>query len=96
MPICTVVNLYKSPYDVYIGRAGKGKDGYWGNPYDLLSYTREESLQFFQEYFFQRIEEDPEFAKRLHDLRGKSLGCFCSPKPCHGHIIAEYVNSLGE
>lgn len=24
----TVVNLYKHPYDVYIGRAGKGQDGY--------------------------------------------------------------------
>ena len=23
--MCKVVNLYKEPYDVYIGRAGKGK-----------------------------------------------------------------------
>ena len=27
-----VVNLYKEPYDVYIGRAGKGREGPLGNP----------------------------------------------------------------
>ena len=31
-----VVNLYKEPYEVYIGRSGKGKDGYFGNPIKLL------------------------------------------------------------
>ena len=31
----TVVNLFKNKYDVYIGRAGKGQDGYFGNPFPL-------------------------------------------------------------
>ena len=27
-------------------------------------------------------------------LKGKTLGCFCKPYPCHGDIIAEYLNLL--
>ena len=35
-----VVNIRKEAYDVYIGRAGKGQDGYFGNPFRLcLLYT---------------------------------------------------------
>lgn len=30
-----VVNIYKEKYDVYIGRAGRGENGYFGNPYQL-------------------------------------------------------------
>ncbi len=30
-----VVNIRKKAYDVYIGRAGKGQDGYFGNPFRL-------------------------------------------------------------
>ena len=30
-----VVNIRKEAYDVYIGRAGKGQDGYFGNPFRL-------------------------------------------------------------
>ena len=28
-----VVNIYKEQFDVYIGRAGRGQDGYFGNPF---------------------------------------------------------------
>lgn len=30
-----VVNIRKETCDVYIGRAGYGKDGYFGNPFRL-------------------------------------------------------------
>lgn len=30
-----VVNIRKESCDVYIGRAGQGKDGYFGNPFRL-------------------------------------------------------------
>jgi hypothetical protein len=30
-----VVNLNKEPFDVYIGRAGRGQDGYFGNPFRM-------------------------------------------------------------
>ena len=85
-----VVNIYKENCDVYIGRAGKGQDGYFGNPYGDRS--REENISRFKEYFYWRIENDPEFKQRVEQLKGKILGCFCKPKSCHGDIIAEYLN----
>jgi hypothetical protein len=30
------------------------------------------------------------------ELRGKVLGCFCSPKLCHGHILAWIANEENE
>lgn len=27
----------------------------------------------------------------LHELKGKTLGCFCKPKPCHGDILVEML-----
>lgn len=90
-----VVNLYKDPsYDVYIGRAGKGKDGYWGNPHS--GPDKEANIKLFRTYFYDRIKTDEEFRNKLLQLRGKKLGCFCAPKPCHGDVIVEYLNSLPE
>lgn len=90
----TVVNLYKEPYDVYIGRPGKGQDGYFGNPYRVSQGEPHGStLHRFRLYFMTRIETDPEFKRRIESLRGKRLGCFCKPKPCHGDVIADYLNN---
>jgi hypothetical protein len=87
-----VVNIYhKRPYDVYIGREGKGQDGYFGNPADTGS--RESKIKNYREYFYSRIQSDPEFKKRIDDLKGKKLGCFCAPEKCHGMIIVEYLES---
>ena len=30
--------------------------------------------------------------KQLRKLYGKSLGCYCSPDPCHGDVIIEAIN----
>lgn len=89
----TVVNLTKAPYDVYIGRAGKGQDGYFGNPFILKHLEpRGATLIRYKRWFDDKIANDPEFKKRVLELKGKVLGCFCKPHPCHGDIIAEYVN----
>jgi len=88
------VNLKNEKYDVYIGRAGRGQDGYFGNPFILSAgQSRGASLDKYRAYFFERLKTDPEFRRRIHGLKGKTLGCFCKPYPCHGDIIAEYLNS---
>ena len=88
-----VVNIYhKKPYDVYCGRAGKGQDGYFGNPIQLSpKESRDSTLEKFKEYFLERIKTDVEFADRVNALKGKRLGCFCAPKPCHVMIIIDYL-----
>lgn len=94
-----VVNLRHAPYDVYIGRAGKGFDGYFGNPIRpgrcfLCGGTHSfggRTLDCYRRWFHQRLEQDAEFRRRVEELRGKILGCFCKPKPCHGDIIVSYL-----
>jgi hypothetical protein len=91
------VNIYTSGYDVYIGRTGKGQDGYFGNPFRLrASEDRGATIERYGKYFHNRMETDPEFKRRVHELKGKTLGCFCKPYPCHGDVIAEYLNNLPE
>jgi hypothetical protein len=91
----TVVNIRTSGYDVYIGRAGKGQDGYFGNPFPLKSFdSRGATIEQYRKYFYERLETDLEFKRRIHELKDKTLGCFCKPDACHGDVIAEYLNNL--
>lgn len=90
-----VVNLYKDSYDVYIGRAGKGQDGYFGNPFPLKkNEERGATIERYKQYFYHRIKTDPDFKLKIERLKGKTLGCFCKPNSCHGDIIAEYLNTM--
>lgn len=97
-----VVNIYHleenwrdNPDYVYIGRAGKGFSGEYGNPFVVgTDGTREEVLVKYTEYFYSRItdQNDP-FFWRIKELRDKKLVCFCKPKVCHGDVIAEFLNN---
>lgn len=87
----SVHNFYKEPMlpeDVYIGRAGKGMDGYFGNPFILLrGEERGSTLDKFEEYARDRIANDPEYKERVKGLYGKRLFCFCKPNSCHGDVL---------
>lgn len=98
-----VVSLHQEPFTVYIGRAGKGQSGYWGNPirrghpcpickqiHKLALHT----LPCYRVYLENRIHSDPVFRERLLSLQGEVLGCFCSPRPCHGDILVEWIGKL--
>lgn len=90
-----VVNIRKESCDVYIGRAGHGKDGYFGNPFRLeATMTRGDTLDRYRKYFYHRLSTDEEFRRRIGELQGKTLGCFCKPNPCHGDIIKEYLDHM--
>lgn len=91
----TVVNLRREPFDVYIGRAGRGMDGYFGNPFGVRTHGAS-AMPKFIEYFHKRIESDPEFKRRVIALVDKRLGCFCKPRDCHGDVIAAWVNAWAE
>ena len=93
-----VVNCLREDYDQYIGRAGKGQSGYFGNP-----FRREKddppgsTLPKFEAYFLKRVEEDSEFRRRVLALKGKRLGCFCRPKQaCHGDTYVRWLEGKPE
>lgn len=98
----TVVNIYKIPKDwkkdpsyVYIGRPGKGEEGYFGNPVEIEEGQEPgDTLPAYETYLYKRLAEDPKFRGRVRALTGKKLVCFCKPKPCHGDILAKACGEL--
>jgi hypothetical protein len=86
-----VVHCKKEPYDIYIGRPSK-----WGNPFShlpgtLAKYkveTREESIEAYRKWI---LSEGKDLLADLHELKGKTLGCWCKPKSCHGDILIELL-----
>lgn len=82
-PITTVVNKRSERFDVYIGRPSK-----WGNPFVIGEHgTREQVIAKYEAW----IKTQPQIAD-LAELRGKVLGCFCAPKPCHGDVLARLAD----
>ena len=53
---------------------------------------RDRVMRCYRIAFADRIQNDPEFKRRVEELRGKTLGCFCKPKDCHGDIIASWLD----
>jgi uncharacterized phage-like protein YoqJ len=91
----SIVNIHRTKkYDVYIGRAGHGLDGYFGNPFRLEDFggDREACLRVYRAYFYDRLSYDLEFRRKVQALKGKTLGCFCWPDLCHGEVIAEHLD----
>lgn len=81
-----VVHCRRESWDVYIGRPSK-----WGNPYEIPKPERpgdrERVIARFREY----ILAQPALLAELEELRGKILGCWCAPKPCHGDVLVELL-----
>jgi len=82
-----VVHCKKEKSDVYIGRPS-----IFGNPFSIgVDGTREEVIEKYRIYFHGRLREDNNFWRRIWNLKGKILGCWCKPQDCHGDIIVEYL-----
>lgn len=77
----TVVNRAHAAYDVYIGRPSV-----WGNPFVVgHDGTRAEVIVKYEEWL--RGNSGLVALAKKH-LKGKVLGCWCSPLPCHGDVLA--------
>lgn len=72
-------------WDVYVGRPSK-----WGNPFKPgRDGTREEVIQMYRKWLLL----NPTLYVALRELKGKDLGCWCAPKPCHADVLLEYANN---
>lgn len=87
----TVVNVYREACDVRIGRPSK-----WGNPFKLTTGNRgnPEARAAVIARFEKWIQTQPELLAALPELKGKRLGCYCAPKPCHGDVLARLADAL--
>jgi hypothetical protein len=79
-----VVHCKKEKYDVYIGRPSK-----WGNPFTIgKDGTREEVIEKYETW----IQTQPDLLSSLHELKGKTLACWCAPQACHGDVLVKLAN----
>lgn len=79
-----VVHCKKESYDVYIGRPSK-----WGNPFKIgRDGNRDEVIEKYRNY----ILSNESLIKDICELKGKTLGCWCHPKLCHGDVLSELAN----
>lgn len=94
----TVASLrYGEHYDVYVGRAGQGLEGPFGNPFRAVLIGRMEAVRQHGEWLRKRCAMDLDFLGKVLALRGKRLGCFCGPgQACHGKNLADFVNMVEE
>jgi hypothetical protein len=94
-----VVHCMREDYDVYIGR---GKDpntqewGEWGNPFShragasatvTKANSVEEAIERYKADLWQRLRTGKLSLEKLAALKGKTLGCWCAPGPCHGEVL---------
>lgn len=80
-----IVHCKKEPYDIYIGRPSK-----WGNPFQIgKDGTRDEVIEKFKNW----IITQPKLLDDLHEIKGKTLGCWCKPKRCHGDVLVELIET---
>jgi hypothetical protein len=91
-----VVNIKTEPCDHYIGRrtvfgprqlAGSP----FGNPFRIS--TEAERAGAIERYAAHLLARD-DLLIRLHEFEGKRIGCWCSPLPCHGDVIADFVQAI--
>ena len=94
----TVVNIRrkkgkKRPHcDILIDRTSP-----FGNPHPIgycdvcnKVHDRLEAIEEYRKDFYNHLT-NVEFRDNVLSLKGKVLGCWCKPLPCHGDVIVEYL-----
>lgn len=79
-----VVHCKRERYDILIDRRTK-----WGNPFRIgKDGNREEVIRKYEAW----LAGQPDLMSSIPELRGKTLGCWCAPRACHGDVLARLAN----
>lgn len=103
--LITVVVHINDGFDEYIGRPMRryGLSGsIWGNPFKIGDevegrvLSREDIIALYETRIRQKLAgpNGDWWRRQLEKLRGKRLGCWCSPKACHGDVLVKLLNEL--
>jgi hypothetical protein len=101
-----IVHCKKSLYDIYCGRGKCPRTGKYynlGNPYSHKEGTAarfkasslDESINSFESYVKNRMENDKEFKDSIESCKDQVLGCWCYPNRCHCEVIHKLAGSEG-
>lgn len=79
----------------------------WRNPFPINEdLVRQDAIAMFERRVQTLLREggcgltvddwiEPaEWGARLMGLRGKALGCWCAPNPCHGDVLVRVIERL--
>jgi hypothetical protein len=62
----------------------------WGNPFVIgRDGTRDDVVARYEAWLLAQ----PELVAALPELAGKTLGCWCAPRACHGDVLARLANA---
>lgn len=80
--------------DLYIGR--RCNFGGWdlpasvfANPYKMHMVSDAPERRRVIEEYEQYVRNNPDLMELIPHLAGKTLGCWCSPAPCHGDVLVK-------
>jgi len=83
-PPTRVVNCRSEPFDEFIGRPTR-----WRNPFHIgPDGPREQVIAKYRSWLIRQ----PTLLRSVQEIRGKVLGCYCAPLPCHGDVLAELAD----
>jgi len=85
----------KNERHVYVGRnveryapRSNRRDGKkWANPYAAEKYGRRVAIEKYERH----IRGLPHLDRELARLKGKTLGCWCHPLPCHADVLIKLL-----
>jgi len=67
-------------------------DSPWANPFKIgINGDRSQVIEKYENY----IRNNPLLLNRINELKGKCLGCWCAPEPCHGDVLLKIIRELG-
>ena len=94
----TVVDVEKwlqGKDNIYIGRSTRvvQRGSKWGNPYRLRRNSLNSRRKAVQRYK-KHIERNQHLADSVYELKGKILGCWCSPSLCHGEVLHNLAGNV--
>ena len=103
---CEVINLYdvedidswlENPDNVYIGRRTTTRgttmtESKWQNTHHIIPGTtsREQACELYE----IDVRENKELFDSIAELKGKTLGCYCTPLMCHGRVLQRLLGEL--
>lgn len=78
---------YAESKGIYV-RADRFSD--WGNPFELgKDGDRDEVCNNYANHY---LPFKPSLLKKVNELRGKALGCWCAPERCHCDTLKDILN----
>jgi len=90
--VVNITNPRHAQADIYIGRRNNRlglPESIWANPYKIgPDGDRETVIEKYRAWLLR----SPYLVLQIPELRGRNLGCYCIPEPCHGHVLAELAD----